>query len=170
MLAKLDERLMQVKVRVRSKQKLESMLRQAQNVLQEEKSKCSTLKGSLVDEKSDVDKLEGLSLTGLFYSVLGTKEETLEKERQEFLAAKLKYEVSVKSLNDSQQEVCKRRRGSAAGGGEKVRHRDQIKARRAAGVNSPTFVCVWISVVSDGPLIREAGSFHRWLPECGCGA
>ena len=105
MLAKLDERLMQVKARIRSKQKLESMLRQAQKVLQEEKTKCSTLKGTLADEKSDVDKLEGLSLTGLFYSVLGTKEETLEKERQEFLAAKLKYEEAVKSLDDSQQEV-----------------------------------------------------------------
>ena len=31
-----------------------------------------------------------------------------------------------------------------AGGGEKVRHRGQIKSRRAAGVNSSTFVCVWI--------------------------
>ena len=67
MLDKLDERLMQARARIRSKQKLESMLRQAQNVLQEEKSKCSTLKGRLADEKADVDKLEGLSLTVLFY-------------------------------------------------------------------------------------------------------
>jgi len=66
--------------------------------------------------------------------------------------------------------TCKRRRESVAGGGEKVRQRDQIKSRRAAGVNSPTFVCVWISVVSDGPLTREAGRFHRSLRECGCGA
>ena len=42
---------------------------------------------------------------------------------------------------------CKRWRESAAGGGEKVRHRNQIKSRRVAGVNSPTFVCVWIAVV-----------------------
>ena len=105
MLDKLDERLMQVKARIRSKQKLESMLRQAQHVVQEEQSKCSTLKGRLADEKADVDKLEGLSLTGLFYSVLGTKDERLEKERQEFLAAKLKYEVAVESLEDAQQEV-----------------------------------------------------------------
>jgi hypothetical protein len=41
----------------------------------------------------------------------------------------------------------KRRSESAAGGGEKVRHRDQIKSRRVAGVNSSTFVCVWTAVV-----------------------
>ena len=43
--------------------------------------------------------------------------------------------------------TCKRRCGCVAGGGEKVRHRNQIKSRRVAGVNSPIFVCVWIAVV-----------------------
>ena len=39
--------------------------------------------------------------------------------------------------------TCKRRRESVAGGGEKVRHRDQIKSRRVAGVHSPLipFAC-----------------------------
>ena len=105
MLDKLDERLMQAKRQLRSKQKLESMMRQAKQVVREEQSKCSDLKDKLANEKADVDKLEGLSLTRLFYSVLGTKDERLGQERQEFLAAKLKHEEAVDSLADAQQEV-----------------------------------------------------------------
>lgn len=105
MLDKLNERLMQAKARTRSKHKLESMLRQAKYAGQEEQAKCSVLKDILAVEKADVDKLDGLSLTGLFYSVLGTKDDRLEKERQEFLAAKLKHEDAVESLDDAQQEV-----------------------------------------------------------------
>jgi DNA repair exonuclease SbcCD ATPase subunit len=58
----------------------------------------------LASEKADVDKLESLSLTGMFYSVLGTKAEHLDKERQEYLAAKLKYDESVEAVNDLQAE------------------------------------------------------------------
>ena len=105
MLDNLDERLMQAKARVRSKHKLESMLGQTQKVVREEQSKCSNLKVKLAEEKADADKLDELSLTGLFYSVLGTKDERLEKERQEFLAAKLKHEEAAESLEDAQQEV-----------------------------------------------------------------
>ena len=105
MLDRLDQRLTEVKTRIRLKRKLESMLRQAKASSEEVRARCSTLKETLAKEKADVDKLEGLSLTGLFYSVLGTKDDRLEKERQEFLAAKLKYEDAVESLDDAQQEV-----------------------------------------------------------------
>ncbi|HUG68502.1 MAG TPA: hypothetical protein VMM76_12185 [Pirellulaceae bacterium] len=105
MLDNLDERLMQAKASLRTKQKLEAMMRQAQSVVRQERAKSSILKDTLANEKTDVDKLEGLSLTALFHSVLGTKAETLGKERQEFLAAKLKYEEAVESSEDAEQEV-----------------------------------------------------------------
>jgi hypothetical protein len=72
MLKPLDQRLMQIKERIRSKQKLDAMLKQARNS---------------------------------FYTVLGTKEERLEKERQEFLAAQLKYEEASESRQASEAEV-----------------------------------------------------------------
>lgn len=105
MLNKLDARLTEIKTRIRSKQKLESMLRQARAGLNEENVRCSTLKEILAKEKADVTKLEGVSLTALFCTVLGTIDERLEKERQEFLAAQLKHEEAVNALVDAQQEV-----------------------------------------------------------------
>lgn len=56
-------------------------------------------------EEKDVDKLEQLSLTGLFAAVLGTKEEKLEKERQEYLSVKLKYDASQKLIQDLKKEL-----------------------------------------------------------------
>ena len=101
----LNGRLMQTKERLRSKQKLEAMLGQVQANLRESQYGSSGLRERLASEKADVDKLESLSLTGMFYSVLGTKREHLDKEKQEYLAAKLKYDESVEAVTDLQSEA-----------------------------------------------------------------
>ena len=80
------------------------MLTQVQSSLRQSETKRSQLKDRLASEKADVDKLESLSLTGMFYSVLGTKAEHLDREKQEYLAAKLKYDESVEAVNDLQAE------------------------------------------------------------------
>jgi hypothetical protein len=105
MFDKLNRRLMQTKERLRSKQKLEAMLAQVQASLRESQHGSSELRERLASEKADVDKLESLSLTGMFYSVLGTKREHLDKEKQEYVAAKLKYDESVEAVTDLQAEA-----------------------------------------------------------------
>jgi chromosome segregation ATPase len=104
MFDELNRRLAQTKEQIRSKQKLEAMLAQVQAGLRQSETKRSELKDRLASEKADVDKLESLSLTGMFYSVLGTKVEHLDREKQEYLAAKLKYDESVEAVNDLQAE------------------------------------------------------------------
>jgi hypothetical protein len=104
MFDELNLRLTQTKERIRSKQKLEAMLTQVQAALRQTEARRSELKGRLANEKADVEKLESLSLTGMFYSMLGTKREHLDKEKQEYLAAKLKYDESVDAVNDLQVE------------------------------------------------------------------
>ena len=49
------------------------------------------------EEKKDVDKLEGISLTGIFSALSGRKEEQLEKERQEAQEALLQKEAADKA-------------------------------------------------------------------------
>ncbi len=105
MLQKLQEQLMLAKSNVRSKRKFELMLQQAIRSVQEEQSKSSLLKATLAKEESDVGALEGLSMTALFQTVLGNRDERLKKERQEFLAAKLKYDQAMASQADAQLEV-----------------------------------------------------------------
>jgi DNA repair exonuclease SbcCD ATPase subunit len=105
MLSDIHNRLMEAKTRLRTRQKLDAMLREARAALEDEQDHCRDHEQTLAAERADVEKLEGLSLTGLFYAVLGAKEERLEKERQEYLAAKLKHEESTKGVAEARREL-----------------------------------------------------------------
>ncbi|MEZ5426455.1 MAG: hypothetical protein R2747_09330 [Pyrinomonadaceae bacterium] len=105
MLKEINERLMRAKERVRAARKLEAMLRQTRKFLDGEEKTHTVLRGRLLSEKADVDKLEGLSVTGLFYGVLGEKAARLEKEKREYLAAKLKYDENVRAIEQAKLEI-----------------------------------------------------------------
>jgi len=49
-------------------------------------------------ESEDIETLKKTGVKSLFYKVLGSKEEQLEKERQEYLEANLRYDEARKSL------------------------------------------------------------------------
>lgn len=102
---RMDEKLTHAKTRLRRRQKLESMLGEARRTLLDEQTKQSHLKRKLEDEQADVDRLEGFSLSGIFYTMLGTKEDRLDQERQEVLSAKLRYDETVEAIAHAQGEV-----------------------------------------------------------------
>lgn len=52
----------------------------------------------LTKEHEDVENLEKLSVTAVFHKVLGSKDQQLEKERQEYLLASMKYNEHKKSI------------------------------------------------------------------------
>ncbi len=54
-------------------------------------SKLDELHNVLEKQYNDVKEIEGLSMKSLFAKVLGSKEKQIEKERQEYLQASLKY-------------------------------------------------------------------------------
>lgn len=101
----LNKKLFEVKENLRRKQKVKLMLERSKEELEMLKSKNEEFVGILHKEKRDVEKLEALSLTGLFYSILRSKEEQLDKERQEYLAAKLKYDESCNSIKYIEEEI-----------------------------------------------------------------
>lgn len=106
----LDERLTEVKEDIRHKQKLEKDLLQIKESLAAEREKYANLKKQLLKEGRDVEKLEGLSLSGLFLTILGSKEAQLEKERQEYLAAKLRYDEcrsEIDALEGKERDTIK---------------------------------------------------------------
>ena len=101
----IHQRLMEAAERVRSARKLHVMLAEAQRILRDETEKNERLREQFASEESDVKKLEGLSLTHIFYSVLGTKDTKLRTEKQELLAAQLKYDESLGTVEEMQEEV-----------------------------------------------------------------
>jgi len=111
MLEELNKQLVEVKEKMRIRQKLQGDLIQIQQILSEERARLKQLEAELKKEGADVEKLEELSLTGLFYQILGGKEEQLKKERQKYLTVKLKYDEcrdSVSALIEDQDELNKK--------------------------------------------------------------
>jgi len=83
----VEERLRKAASKLEYKKKLQRKLEHAKATLELEKSRLTNLEEFLAKEEKDVKQLEGLSLTNLFHTILGTKDEAFEKERQEYLAA-----------------------------------------------------------------------------------
>lgn len=80
--------------RKRIKAKLEKEYSIVKAKFETENEHTMELFKNLKKEEHDLDRLEKMSLSSLFYTILGSKDKQLEKERQEMLATQLKYEQS----------------------------------------------------------------------------
>ncbi len=104
MLQELSERLSRIIEQKRLKEKLEQDFRAVETELLDKSTRLASLAVQLDKEKIDVEKLERISLTYLFYSVLGSREEQLEKERQELLSAQLLYQQNKNQVDYLERE------------------------------------------------------------------
>lgn len=78
--------------------RIEKHFQSTMNQLDDSYTKLDELHDILEKEYLDVKELEGLSMKSLFHKVLGSKEEQIEKERQEYLQATLRYNDFKKSV------------------------------------------------------------------------
>jgi len=101
----LNKELIEIKEKLRLRKKLLADIERTQNMLAEKNAKLRGLGTILDKEDSDVKKLEGLSLSGLFHLILGDKQTQLNKERQEYLSAKLKYDECQYSITALASEI-----------------------------------------------------------------
>lgn len=111
MLEEINQRLAQAGEQKHKKQKYERDLQQVQRSLESKSGLLAKLEQQLHKEQVDVDRLEGFSLAGLFYSVLGSRDQQVEKERQELLAAQLKYQQARREVEAlrADQDMLERR-------------------------------------------------------------
>jgi hypothetical protein len=105
MISELNERLSNLRGEMRGRERLKAQLKAAEEKLKEEMARREGLAAELAKEELDVERLEGLSLAGLFYTVLGEKHIQLKKEREEFLRAKLKHDQCVHAVAALEKEV-----------------------------------------------------------------
>ncbi len=105
MYEELNNRLSDIKQKLRDRQKLLADIERTQQSLSDQQSRLRELKTILDKEKADVDKLKGLGLASLFHAVLGDKDERLQKEKQEYLAARLKYDECGYSVSALERDI-----------------------------------------------------------------
>ena len=87
------------------KKRLEFMLKELRAQEQPLSARVDVLKARMLQERRDVDRLEGRSLSAFVYYALGKKEEKLDTERREFYAARVKYDAAARELDAIRQDI-----------------------------------------------------------------
>jgi hypothetical protein len=105
MYEKINAEILEVKEQLRKKERIDSLLQRAKEHLDSEKQREAELKKVLEKEEMDVKKLEHLSFKALVLKVLGSMEEKMDKEKREFIAAKLKYDECCNSIKLTEAEI-----------------------------------------------------------------
>ena len=105
MLTKINQEIYEFKEKLLIKGKLDSLIRMINDELIKKRNQAVVLKDQLSDEEKDVQRLEVTSFSSIFLSLIGKKEENLDKEREEYLTAKLKYEECMESIQELEKEL-----------------------------------------------------------------
>ena len=100
-----NEQLLQLQENISQKKSVEAKVKELKAQKNELNHKIYTLKKTMKREQSDVERLEKTSLSALFYTMLGQKEEKLEKEKVEAYAAKVKYDSAVTELSLLEEDL-----------------------------------------------------------------
>lgn len=100
----MNNQIIELKKNTEEKKRLQNLLISTESDLAKARTKFIELSEILKKESKDVQKLEGAGITALFYGILGTKVEKLDKEKQEYLSAKLKYDACKNEIQTLERE------------------------------------------------------------------
>ena len=96
----LERELEELRERLSREDRLRARREDLSRQAEELRERKAALGEVLAKEEADVDALEGMSLQAILQTVLGRKEERLEQERREAVAARLKYQDACRALED----------------------------------------------------------------------
>ena len=105
-----NDELQSVSEQIKRQNHLKAVHTELINQSEELIQKVEEAKKQMVTEKADVDKLERRTLAAFFASIIGKKEEKLQKERAEAYAASARYEslcYDLDAVNDRINDIRK---------------------------------------------------------------
>lgn len=100
MFSEINTKLIEIQGEIRKKDKYRGQLQDYKQELVTIKKMITQLREQLKFEEKDVQKLEHISLTNLFATLSGKKDEKLAKEKQEMIAAQHKLEEAEKTKKE----------------------------------------------------------------------
>jgi predicted nucleic acid-binding Zn-ribbon protein len=101
----LNEQIFQAHQETAEYDRLQRGLERTERSLENAQRDLKALADSLRKENEDVLRLEGTSLVGIIYAVLGRKETRLDEERQELLAAKFKHDNAARQVMSLERDA-----------------------------------------------------------------
>ena len=113
--------------------KLRGLVEHVQDDLDRTTQRRDHLRTVLAKEQKDVDRLTGFSLTAIFHTLMSSKTEQLDKERQELVRVKLRFDEAdgaVKSLENDLRILWKQVEQI----GDLSAEREKLMAEREAAV------------------------------------
>lgn len=122
-------RLTELRELTAKKKQAESVLSRTKDLLRSENENLSKSTVILKKEYEDVLRLEGNNLSAIFYSFLGKKEDKLDREKQEYLAARLKYNSNKETIARLEEEIQKKEKELAQLGNPETEYADLIKSK-----------------------------------------
>lgn len=102
-----NEELEKLSEQIDKKKHLKNKLESLEGQQKQLRKRVSELHLIMIEEQKDVEKLDGISLATLFYSIIGKKEAMLDAERKEAYAAAVKFETTNKELEDVEKDIIK---------------------------------------------------------------
>lgn len=101
---------------VKERDKLLHRLEITRSMIREKQDITDRLMRQLASESKDVERLDGITLTNLWHSLRGTKEDAKRKETEEYLAAKLKFDEANAALTVLETDLARMESDLAAMG------------------------------------------------------
>lgn len=132
MLNELNDRLSRAAQARAAGEKAKRRVSELEKEYRQAQADVARLKEQAAREDADVERLERSSLTGLFWDMLGNKEERLRKERQEALAAQLKYHEATARLESLQGDLERARQELKSQQSGEAEYQSLMQAKEAA--------------------------------------
>lgn len=105
MFVQLNRQLMEISEKMREKYVVKSRLERAEQRYNKLKRRLKELETQLFVVEKDIEKLERFSLSGLMYSIVGTRVEKMEQKQQEYETVKSEYNQHREELEHLEKEV-----------------------------------------------------------------
>jgi DNA repair exonuclease SbcCD ATPase subunit len=134
-----NEQLAAVKEKLRQRDKWTAMLRRYREDLQTAEATLKEADRYLKEEEEQLAKLQGLTLSHLFYSLLGKQSDKVEATQQALLAAKLRYETAARNVHFLQQDIADLEQRLAALGDVDAQYNEVLQRKEQAllSTNAP---------------------------------
>jgi DNA repair exonuclease SbcCD ATPase subunit len=109
-----NEQLAAVKEKMRQRDKWTQMVGQYREDLRAAEAALAEADRHLKDEQEELEKVQGLTLSHLFYAILGKQSDKVEESKQALLAAKLQYDTASKNVQSLRMDIADLERRLAA--------------------------------------------------------
>ncbi|GFZ34160.1 hypothetical protein CSC2_46860 [Clostridium zeae] len=101
----LNEKIRKAKEEIKEKEHIERKLKSAENLFSEYESELKHIKERLHKEEMDIKKFEGITLSNFLALLFHNKEEKLDKERQEYIKAKIEFDQCEQKMKAALDDV-----------------------------------------------------------------